>query len=296
MSFFRQRLGYRKLEDNFTPLYSAKEGATCVLHLQTRVDEKIIKEILGDGLNRAMDADDGLTVKQSQLRFVAAVEQVVRAEIVATTERDGHWKFPLAEGKTPLEIGKVSFTKGKARKFAENVDLLLDICYPGDNQLRDSLKGAIGSYREAIAVLRKKSAYTDDEIEQFQTNIDKWYCVWVETYGRSGCTNYIHMLSTGHIREEMRRLKCLYWYSQEGLEAVNALIKSYFFRRTSQGGGKGDGVHNRMLSIAKLVLRKMKYMVDASGLIVDDDGNVQGYSVQAETGNNGGDDSSNSNQ
>lgn len=76
----------------------------------------------------------------------------------------------------------------------------------------------------------KKSSYSEDEMESFQRDIDAWYRPWIEMFGVVTCMNYIHALASGHLLEEMKELGCLYCYSQEGLEAMNALIKLYYFR------------------------------------------------------------------
>ena len=104
-------------------------------------------------------------------------------------------------------------------------------------------------------MLRKRINYTEEEIEEFQVSVDTWYSEWVKVFGEETCTNYIHELSSGHVREQMIQYKCLYRFSQEGLEAMNALIKSYFFRRTNRGGGKSL-TKNRVEAIGRWLHQK----------------------------------------
>jgi len=47
--------------------------------------------------------------------------------------------------------------------------------------------------------------------------------------GHEGVTNYIHMLTTGHISEYLVYWGDLYDHSQQGWEAFNSLIKTFFF-------------------------------------------------------------------
>jgi hypothetical protein len=47
----------------------------------------------------------------------------------------------------------------------------------------------------------QKRDYTDDGIISFQSNVDDFFQIWVELHSHSGCTNYIHMLYSGHIAE-----------------------------------------------------------------------------------------------
>lgn len=47
----------------------------------------------------------------------------------------------------------------------------------------------------------KKNTHTDGEIILYQAHVDQWFQRWNELHGAEGCTNYIHMLSSGHIAE-----------------------------------------------------------------------------------------------
>lgn len=247
-------------------LYESWQGATCTLHLEARVGEKILQCILRRGLGHAEKVYAGApTFKQAQQLLVNDVGQVIRGQVFNTTRRDGFWRFPVEQSKDGsggLELGKISFTKGRARKVIEHIDLILILCYADDEQKMEQLSCAINSYRSAVEILRKKSNYTEEEVVQYQEHVNDWYRVWIKEFGIVGCTNYTHLLGSGHIAEEMRLFGCLYRYSQEGLEAVNALIKSYFFRRTSRGGGTGVGTWNRLEPVGRWLQRKMYFLLD----------------------------------
>jgi hypothetical protein len=45
-----------------------------------------------------------------------------------------------------------------------------------------------------------------------------------------GVTNYIHMIGSGHVAVYLYKWKNLYQYLQQGWEAINSLIKTFFFR------------------------------------------------------------------
>jgi hypothetical protein len=62
--------------------------------------------------------------------------------------------------------------------------------------------------------------------------------LWQTKEGR--VTNYLHMR------------KNVYRFSQQGWEAMNSLIMTFFFRRTSHGGGvKGVSKKSRLTPIAR---------------------------------------------
>ena len=98
---------------------------------------------------------------------------------------------------------------------------------------------SITSYRKAITKLRNKEDFSAKDISLFQKDVDEFFQVWVELWGLEGCTNYIHMLSLGHISTYLCRWKNLYRHSQQGWEAFNSLLKIFYFQRTSHGGATG---------------------------------------------------------
>jgi len=96
----------------------------------------------------------------------------------------------------------------------------------------------------------------------FQSHIDAFFILWVDITGHEGITNYIHMLAVGHISEYLVYWGNLYDHSQQGWEAFNSLIKTFFFRRTGRGGAgnKGRGPKSRLRPIARWLSRRVVWM------------------------------------
>jgi hypothetical protein len=74
--------------------------------------------------------------------------------------------------------------------------------------------------------MRSKEENTDEDIIQFQLNVDDFFQVWVALFSSAGCTNYIHFLASRHIAEYMFRHN-LYHFSQQGWE-LKFSFKSIF--------------------------------------------------------------------
>jgi hypothetical protein len=74
-------------------------------------------------------------------------------------------------------------------------------------------------------------------------------------YSYAGCTNYIHLLSSGHIAEYMFRWRNLHRFSQQGWEHFNSLLKVFFFRQTAHGGHIGWSKAKEASVITKNKLR-----------------------------------------
>jgi hypothetical protein len=56
-----------------------------------------------------------------------------------------------------------------------------------------------------MVIIRQQHEYTDDDIIGYQSHVDCWFQVWNELHGSAGCTNYTHMLSSGHLAEFMEK-------------------------------------------------------------------------------------------
>jgi hypothetical protein len=71
-----------------------------------------------------------------------------------------------------------------------------------------------------------------DQILLFQNDVNEFAQDWLWLYGNSAITNYIHQLISVHISYFMFKWKHLYHHLQQGWEALNALIKAFYFRTT----------------------------------------------------------------
>lgn len=111
-------------------------------------------------------------------------------------------------------------------------------------------------------------------------NIDCWFNDWVAVFGKKRCTNFTHMLLSSHVMlRYMQEWKCLHRFSQQGWEALNALIKTYSFRRTNRGGlakhSKQTTKHSKqtskLLGIARWLQRRvMCYSAYGDALFIDE--------------------------
>jgi hypothetical protein len=69
------------------------------------------------------------------------------------------------------------------------------------------------------------------------------------------------MIASGHIADYLYKWKNLYRFSQQGWEAMNSLIKTFFFRRTSHGGGvRGNSKKSRLIPIARWLQRRLIFL------------------------------------
>ena len=177
----------------------------CILHLENRVGLKFLYMLLVEGLSNCQKGlllghivHEGPRTKT----FLHQVADIVNQKLIGTDENPGQWKCPYSE--TSREIGIVKLNNVKTRKCIRSLDLLIEVCIPDHDRAALWIR-AVTSYSSAIEVARKREDYLDDDIMEFQRLIDSFFEDWVGLHGLSGCTNYIHMLSSGHVAEYMFR-------------------------------------------------------------------------------------------
>ena len=148
----------------------------------------------------------------------------------------------------------------RTRAVMNMIEVIIEVSFSTTDTNKELLLRCFPRYRAAITILRKNTDATDDEIAIFQDHIDAWFQDWVKVYGKEGCTNYTHMLSSSHVMRYMQEWKCLHRFSQQGWEALNALIKAYFFRRTNRGGlSKNSSKKSKLLGIARWLQRRIMW-------------------------------------
>jgi hypothetical protein len=97
-------------------------------------------------------------------------------------------------------------------------------------------------------------------------------------YGKEGCTNYTHMLSSSHIMQYMQEWKRLHRFSQQGWEALNAIIKAYFFRRTNRAGLSNNSTKKtKLLGIARWLQRRIMWYSGNGDLLFDNEDDDSAY-------------------
>ena len=70
------------------------------------------------------------------------------------------------------------------------------------------------------------------------------------------------MMSSGHLSVYLKKWKNLYRHSQQGWEAFNSLLKTFYFRRTQRGGvsNAGRGRKSRLLPVGRWLQRRVIWL------------------------------------
>ena len=245
----------------------------CIMHCENRVGIKLLTMLLIEGLSNFQGANfahlaSTRSQKEREQLFVESIEKEISGNILGSYGNEAQWNLPVERRSngddSSLFIGTINMENYKVRKIIDNIENIIETCIPEVEKKR-KYRFCLKHYNETMKILRKKDGdYTEEEIINFEEHADQFFQTWVDMHGMQGVTNYIHMIGVGHFTEYMRRWGNLHKYSQQGWEALNALMKLFFFRRTNKGGkNSGENVtsyKSKLVPLGRLIQRRMVWV------------------------------------
>ena len=213
-----------------------KEGAyfllmhtlPCVLHMENRNGIKLMTMVIIEGLSNAKKQSLYCDVNAEGTRvsrFVSDIESIINTKILGSKDDPCQWMCPFDAKKK--EVNPITMDNVRTRRIVDEMDTLVDFCVV-DEERSSFWVTALNNYRSAMVLLRQKHDFNNDNIASYQNHADVFFQAWVKLWQKEGITNYIHMIGSGHISDYLYRWKNLYRFSQQGWEAMNSLIKTFF--------------------------------------------------------------------
>jgi hypothetical protein len=217
------------------------------------MSEMVLQEGMTNALEGRSFVEPNDKGEKANHAFLTAVEQVVNTHIFGAPDNPGQWQCPASDDRT--EVGPIKFTNVRARKVMKKLEDLVDICVVDVDRRADWTKTLV-YYRLLLSFLLSHVDLSPSQVFAFQKNCDIYGHYWLKLYGKDGETNYIHFLRRGHFAEYLTRWGNLYQHSQQGWEAFNGLLKTFYFRRT-QRGGHNKGKKSKLRPVACWLQRRM---------------------------------------
>lgn len=233
----------------------------CVLHMENRNGIKLLTMAFIEGLSNAKNGDIFNNVAAEGTRvslYIAEVERLINRSILGTDDDPCQWMCPYNAQKK--ELGPITMDNVRTRRIVDALDIVIEFCVT--NEDRKALwTTALNNYRTAMVLLQQREDFTNAMIVSYQSHADKFFQAWVLLWQQEGITNYIHVIGAGHIADYLYKWRNLYRFSQQGWEAMNSLVKTFFFRRTSHGGGvRGASKKSRLTPIARWLQRRLIFL------------------------------------
>jgi len=115
-------------------------------------------------------------------------------------------------------------------------------------------------------LLSSKTPMTDGEIQTFQDTADDMRDHFVKVFGKSKITFYLNDLFAGVDRAYLKRYRSLYYYSNQGSEAMVGVLRSLCSTRTNGGQvGKGNDKGSVIDTLYLHSVRKLARAYDTIG-------------------------------
>ena len=239
-------------------LFLLMQAIPCVLHLENRVSLKTITMLIIDGVSAASQGTlfEHIASEVDRVaQYVSMVELIVNRSILGSETSPSQWRLPY--DKQEKKVGTITLENWRSRNLVGQLELLVEVSVPCHIR-KGKWQRLLPRYRQYMETARKNGDWnTPNELAAFQNDVDLWFQDWVSLHGKAAITNYIHMLASGHVAEYVFHWGNLYEHSQQGWEAFNALVKSFFFRRSNHGGGKNK---TRLKAIARWLQRRAVHL------------------------------------
>jgi hypothetical protein len=221
----------------------------CILHLENRIGEKIITMILRKGLDIYPNRKE---------EYITSMQNIFRMQVLGTEAAPSQWRlYSKKDNDGNVILEPISVRNNMSRCIINNIDKIIEGAI--SNETAGTLIVALSKYKEAIDLLTKHRELSEDEQDHFQDLIDDFYQSWIDVFGDEGVTNYIHLLSSGHIHYFLRRYGCLYLYSQQGWEALNSKVQTFILQNSSRGGHNSgeNGSKSYIFPLIRYIIRDL---------------------------------------
>jgi hypothetical protein len=121
-----------------------EKAVPCLLHLENRISEIIIYHLLLTGWRLREDNNTALE------EYITEVQSFVNENLFGTPRCPSNWRFPLKPDGT---LDNVKLANWRARRFIDQIDLFVNICFPQDKiEERNQWKATVLLYTETIQV------------------------------------------------------------------------------------------------------------------------------------------------
>jgi hypothetical protein len=212
-----------------------------------------------------LEGYDKLPTNKEKQQLLKNIEKLVNTKVLGTVRRPANWRLATATDKDSRQVIKdQTIPNSHVRKFLKAFKHITKLCLPlvEDDPRRALWDESFVLWNELMEVAKKRDYFEIADVEEFQDQADEWFLKWHALHGYDGMTNYIHLISSGHLAFYLREWGNLWKYSQQGWESLNSLMKSVYYRRTQRGGhgGKRGEPNSRILPIARWLQRKIYFL------------------------------------
>ena len=259
----------------------------CILHCENRVGLKILFMLLQEGFCNVKNGTLFPHIRGENNRILAyaqEIERILNNNILGDEDGPAQWVLPM--DKDNKSVGIICLDNNRIRKILNAFETLVAASITDDSRVV-KYNTSVSNYRTGMVILRQRQNYSDEDVKLFQRHMDIWFQIWNKLHSQEGCTNYTHMLSSGHIAEYKCKWRNMYRFSQQGWEKFNHIFSTVYFRRTNHGGRRhGNTIKSKLVGIGRWLQRRLLWMTGLADDILaphtDDSNNDQGNDIASD--------------
>jgi len=142
------------------------------------------------------------SAKERIKAFAMQTEIILNTQILGDDYGPSQWCIPMSDDNKT--VGTITLHNNRICQIMEDFEMIITASI-SDFARRDKYLHCIPRYQDAMVIIRQQHEYADDDIIRYQSLVDCWFQMWNELHGSASCTNYTHMLSSGHLAEFMEK-------------------------------------------------------------------------------------------
>ena len=234
-----ERLTMYSRDDRFArdvnrPKWEAHRIVICMLHCLMRMHEKVLFLLYFAAMKSSEDdLDERLKILDRMTAKTITIGNLSK-NWSHTLDKDKQGNDKLLKFKMNYDVSKKLFNYNALGGLYELIDL-------AELSAADNLnwRAFIVSYVNCMELLTLSRDYEPFEIDELDTRCKKMYHLLITSIGGlEACTNYFHLIGSGHVLWMVRRYGNLWRYRNEGVEAFNQIVSLRHNKHNKKGGYK----------------------------------------------------------
>jgi hypothetical protein len=205
-----------------------------MLHCLMRMHEKVLFLIYFAAMNRLSGNSQRLLETLDSLSAKTRVIAKLPPKWTHTLDKDKKGNTKLLPFKMNYDTSKKIFNLMTLHGLYELIDIA--VVSEEDNK---KWRAFIVSYLNCMEKVTSSKEYTPKDIDELDVLCKKMYHLLVTTIGGlEACTNYFHIIGSGHVVWMAREYGNLWRYRNEGVEAFNNIVSLRYNKFNKRGGYK----------------------------------------------------------
>ena len=203
-----------------------------MLHCLMRMHEKVLFLLYFAAMNRC--AGNAALIDETLDRLTTKTREIGKLppKWTHTLDTDKRGNAKLLPFKMNYDTSKKIFHFNTLPRLYELINIAVV-----EQSENDKWRAFIVSYLNCMAKITANAEYTRSDVDELDVLCKTMYHLLITTIGGlEGCTNYFHIIGSGHVVWMAREYGNLWRYRNEGVEAFNKIVSLRYNKFNKRGG------------------------------------------------------------